>query len=333
MASPTIPLKLSGHSIPQIGLGLWKVPNDCAADIVYKAIENGYRHFDGACDYGNEKEAGQGIARAIKDGLVKREDIFVTTKLWATFYEPYHVEQLCKRQLADWGLDYFDLYLIHFPLPLQYVDPAERYPPGWSIAADRWETKTSNVSLATTWRAMESLVDGGLVKNIGVCNFQGGLLMDLPRSARIPPCMLQIEHHPYLVQSQLMDLCKDLGIAVTAYSSFGPLSYRDLQIPKAMTASLLFENDIVASMATKHGKRPAQILLKWAVQRGLIVIPKSNDTTRQKENMDLFSFELSSEEMNAISSLDKGLRFNDPVSPLIQTLSNRLLLLVLSKHW
>ncbi|KAK5454107.1 hypothetical protein LTS15_006107 [Exophiala xenobiotica] len=312
MAAPTITLKPSGQKIAQVGFGLWKVPNDSTADVVYKAIENGYRHFDGACDYGNEKEAGEGLQRAIKDGLVKREDVFVTTKLWATFHSPEHVKQIAQKQLADWGLEYFDLYLIHFPLPLEYVDPAERYPPGWSIAADKWETKTAAIPLASTWKAMEALVDEGLVKNIGVCNFQGALLLDLIRSARILPSMLQIEHHPYLVQPQLMDLCKDLGVAITAYSSFGPLSYRDLQSPKAMGTSLLFENDVVTSTAEKHSRTPAQILLRWAVQRGLIVIPKSNDATRQKQNLDLYSFELSSEEMESISSLDKGLRFNDP---------------------
>lgn len=110
-------------------------------------------------------------------------------------------------------------------------------------------------------------MDDGLVKNIGICNVQGGLLLDLIRSARIPPAMLQIEHHPYLVQPQLLDLCKDLGIAVTAYSSFGPLSYRDLQSPKALGTSLLFENEAVTSLAKKHSRNPAQILLKWAVQR------------------------------------------------------------------
>jgi D-xylose reductase len=178
-----------------------------------------------------------------------------------------HVKQIAKKQLADWGLEYFDLYLIHFPLPLEYVDPAERYPPGWSIAADKWETVTAAIPLASTWKAMEALVDEGLVKNIGVCNFQGALLLDLIRSARIPPSMLQIEHHPYLVQPQLMDLCQDLGVAVTAYSSFGPLSYRDLQSPKAMGTSLLFENEVVTSTAEKHSRTPAQILLRWAVQR------------------------------------------------------------------
>ncbi|EXJ84974.1 alcohol dehydrogenase [Capronia epimyces CBS 606.96] len=312
MAVPTITLKPTGQQVPQVGFGLWKVPNDSTADVVYTAIQNGYRHFDGACDYGNEKEAGEGIRRAIKDGLVKREDIFVTSKLWATFHAPEHVEVAAKRQLADWGLEYFDLYLIHFPLPLQYVDPAERYPPGWSIAADKWETKTANVPLATTWKAVESLVDAGLVKNIGVCNFQGGLLLDLIRSARIPPAVLQIEHHPYLVQPQLLDLAKDLGIAVTAYSSFGPLSYRDIQSPKALGTSLLFDNDVITSTAKKHAKTPAQVLLKWAVQRGVIVIPKTADKQRQLENKDLFSFELSSEEQSAIDALDKGLRFNDP---------------------
>ncbi|KAK4937285.1 hypothetical protein LTR10_022042 [Elasticomyces elasticus] len=311
MSIPTVKLA-SGATVPQVGFGLWKVPNDTAGEIVYKAIENGYRHFDGACDYGNEKEVGQGFRKAIKDGLVKREDLWITSKLWATFHDPKHIEAAATKTLSDLGLDYLDLYLIHFPLPLQYVDPAERYPPGWSIAADKWETKTADVPLADTWKAMEGLVEKGLVKNIGVCNFQGGLLLDLVRSARIKPAMLQIEHHPYLVQPQLLNLCKDLGIAVTAYSSFGPVSYREIQSPKAAGTPLLAENEVVTKVAEAHSKTPAQILLRWAVQRGLLVIPKSNSADRQKQNLDIFSFELSAEQVESISALDKGLRFNDP---------------------
>lgn len=202
---------------------------------------------------------------------MKRSDLWITSKLWATFHAPEHVEAAIKRSLADYGLEYLDLYLVHFPLPLSYVDPEERYPPGWSIATDKWETHTADVPLASTWKAMEALVDSRLARNIGLCNVQGSLLMDLLRSARIQPAMLQIEHHPYLVQSRLLELCADKGIAVTAYSSFGPLSYRDIQSPKALGTPLLMENDVVVGVAKVHEKSTAQILLRWAVQRYVCV--------------------------------------------------------------
>ncbi|KAJ2985562.1 hypothetical protein NUW58_g5461 [Xylaria curta] len=122
---PTIKLS-SGYEMPQVGFGLWKVDNATAADTVYNAIKVGYRLFDGACDYGNEKECGEGVARAIKEGLVTREELFITSKLWPVFEDGDKVEPAIRRSLADWGLEYFDLYLIHFPGALKYVDPSVR---------------------------------------------------------------------------------------------------------------------------------------------------------------------------------------------------------------
>ncbi|CAG8662765.1 3331_t:CDS:2, partial [Acaulospora colombiana] len=170
---------------------------------VYNALKAGYRLLDGAGDYGNEREAGEGLARAIKDGV-----------LWNTFHAPEHVAKLARLQLQHWQLDYFDLFHIHFPIALKYVDPEHRYPPEW-FADDG----------SATWQAMEKLADEGLAKNIGVSNFNGSLLLDVLRYARIPPAVLQIEHHPYLVQQPLLDLAKSRDIAVTAYCSFGPASW------------------------------------------------------------------------------------------------------------
>ena len=117
--------------MPLVGFGLWKVKNETCADQVYNAIKTGYRLFDGACDYGNEVEAGQGVNRAVAEGLVKREDLFIVSKLWNSFLDKERVMPICKKQLADWGLDYFDLYIIHFPIAIKYVDPSVRYPPGF----------------------------------------------------------------------------------------------------------------------------------------------------------------------------------------------------------
>jgi D-xylose reductase len=313
VSTPTITLKPTGQQMPQVGFGLWKVNNDTCAETVYNAIKTGYRLFDSACDYGNEKEAGEGLKRAIDEGLVKREDIFITSKLWNTFHAPEHVASITRKQLADWGLEYFDLFLIHFPIALKYIDPAVRYPPGW---ADNDEVTYAKVPLHKTWEAMELLVDQGLAKNIGVSNYQGSLILDLLRYARIRPAALQIEHHPYLVQKDLIDLAKAEDIAVTGYSSFGPLSFRELEWQKAYDTPPLFENEAVTKIAKKHNKKPAQVLLRWATQRGLAVIPKSNTQARLAENLDVTSFDLTEEEIASISALDKGIRFNNPVDYL-----------------
>lgn len=296
--------------MPLVGFGLWKVNNDTCADTVYNAIKTGYRLFDGACDYGNEKEAGEGVARAIKDGLVKREELFIVSKLWNSFHEKERVAPIAKKQLADWGLDYFDLFIIHFPIAMEYVDPSVRYPPGLYNKDNK--LAITKAPLHETYAAMESLYEQGLIKAIGVSNYNGGLLLDVQRYAKVLPQTLQIEHHPYLVQQNLIDLCKYLGIAITAYSSFGPQSFLELDSQMAKDTPLLFEHQTVKSIADKHGKTPAQVLLRWSTQRGIAVIPKSNNQSRLAANLDVCSFDLSDEDIKQIASLDKGLRFNNP---------------------
>jgi D-xylose reductase len=159
---------------------------------------------------------------------------------------------------------------------------------------------------------MEALVEKGLARSIGISNFQGSLVLDLLRYAKIRPATLQIEHHPYLVQATLVQLAKSEGIAVTAYSSFGPQSFLELEWQKAKDTPLLFDHPVVVKAAEKHGKTPAQVLLRWATQRGLAVIPKSNHEERLKQNLEVTGFDLEDEEVEAISGLDKGLRFNNP---------------------
>jgi len=312
MVAPTIKLN-NGHQMPLVGFGLWKVNNDTCADQVYNAIKTGYRLFDGACDYGNEVEAGQGVARAIKDGLVKREDLFIVSKLWNSFHDGDKVEPICRRQLKDWGIDYFDLYIMHFPISLKYVDPSIRYPPGWE-SEDGKTVVAGNAPIHETYTAMEKLVEKGLTKSLGISNFNGSLLMDLLRYAKIVPATLQIEHHPYLVQQQLIDYANNSSIAVTGYSSFGPLSFIETDHTRAKNTPLLFDNPVIKTIAEKHQKTPAQILLRWATQRNVAVIPKSNNKARLAQNLDVTSFDLSDSEIEQITSLDQGLRFNDPAS-------------------
>jgi D-xylose reductase len=159
---------------------------------------------------------------------------------------------------------------------------------------------------------MEALVKKGYAKSIGISNFQGSLILDLLRYAKIRPATLQIEHHPYLVQKTLIQLAEAEGIKVTAYSSFGPQSFIELGWDKAKDTPLLFEHSVINKLSEKHKKTPAQVLLRWATQRGLAVIPKSNNTKRLEQNLDATSFDLENEELESISALDRNLRFNNP---------------------
>ncbi|KAH8120009.1 Aldo/keto reductase [Phellopilus nigrolimitatus] len=301
-------LKRTGQKMPLVGFGLWKVPRPSCADTVYNAIKAGYRLFDGAGDYGNEKEAGEGVARAIKDGLVKRQDLFITSKLWNTFHAHDHAKALAKHQLELWGIDYFDLFLVHFPIALAYVDPSHRYPPEWW--GDDKKVHLQNTPFQETWGAMEELVDEGLAKNIGISNCQGSIILDILRYARIEPQVLQIELHPYLTQEALVKLAKTLGIAITAYSSFGPQSYVELGVDKGVKG--LLERDDVSSIAKTHERTPAQVLLRWATQQGVAVIPKSNDEKRVVANLNCDNFNLTETELKQLSSLNINLRLNDP---------------------
>lgn len=301
----------SGYEMPQVGFGCWKVDNKTCADQIYNAIKVGYRLFDGAEDYGNEKEVGEGINRAIADGLVARDELFVVSKLWNNFHHPDNVEKALDKTLSDLNLEYLDLFLIHFPIAFKFVPFEEKYPPGF-YCGDTNKFIYEDVPIIDTWRALEKLVEKGKIRSIGVSNFNGSLLVDLLRAAKIKPAVLQIEHHPYLQQPQLIKWVKSKGIAVTAYSSFGPQSFVELNHPKVGSCTTLFEHEDILSIAKKHGKSPGQVLLRWATQNGLAVIPKSNKTERLVQNLNVNDFDLSALDLSAIAKLDIGLRFNDP---------------------
>jgi D-xylose reductase len=305
-------INVTGHTMPAVGLGLWKLDSSDVAGAVYAAIKSGYRHLDSAADYGNEVQVGEGIAQAISDGLCSREDLWITSKLWNTYHRYEHVEVACKKSLADLGIGYFNLYLIHFPIALKYVDIDQRYPPEWLFDpnSENPSMELDTVPLSETWSAMESLVESGLTHKIGVCNYSSGLLHDLMSYARIKPAMLQIESHPYLTQEALLRTAQSYNIAVTAFSPLGAQSY--VSIDMATAADSVLKEPVVMAIAERASVTPAQVVLRWGVQRGTAVIPKTSRSERLVENLSLSHFALTDEDMDAVSGLNQNRRFNDP---------------------
>lgn len=302
----------SGDQLPSVGLGVWKIDPAEVGAVVSAAIEMGYRHLDCACDYGNEEGVGDGIRDALESGFCQREDLWVTSKLWNTYHAAEHVRPALQKSLDDLGLDYLDLYLIHFPISLMYVPIDQRYPPGWVFnpEAETPKMEFAPVPIQETWQAMEELVDEGLIKNIGICNFTTGLMSDLLSYARIRPSVLQVELHPYLTQEKLLRYCQQENIAVTGFSPLGALSY--VPIGMAEKNDSVLDEPVVKEIAERLDRTPAQIVLRWGVQRGTALVAKTSNKERLQENLSLFDFELTDEEMQSISDLDQHRRFNDP---------------------
>ncbi|HEV3143010.1 MAG TPA: aldo/keto reductase [Gemmataceae bacterium] len=311
MMIPSLTLA-GGGWMPVAGLGLWKVARPAAAHLVPQAIGAGYRHLDCACDYGNEAEVGIGIRAALAAGLCRREELWITSKLWNTYHARQHVRLAVERSLRDLQVDYLDLYLVHFPIAQEFVPFDVRYPPEWldDPKAANPRIRFAKVPLSETWAAMEDLVRAGLVRHIGVCNYNCALLRDLLSYATISPAVLQVELHPFLTQDKLVRFCGENGIAVTAFSPLGALSY--LSLGMAGREESVLEQAVVRQAAERQRKTPAQIVLRWGVQRGTAVVVKTSRAERLTENLGLFDFELAAEEMAAINALNRNRRFNDP---------------------
>jgi D-xylose reductase len=297
---------------PTLGLGTWKLPKPQAPAVIREAVRLGYRHFDCACDYGNEAEVGAGLASVVQQGLCRRDDLWVTSKLWNTYHEPKHVRAACERSLRDLRLDVLDLYLVHFPIALAYVPFDVRYPPEWFFdpAAEKPAMNPIAVPYADTWGAMEELQRAGLVKRIGVCNLNVSMLREVLNTASIRPAVHQFEAHPYLIQERQVRFCQSEGIAVTAFSPLGAPSYLPLGMARPEESVLV--DPVVAGIAAALGRTPAQVVLRWGVQRGCAVIPKAQDFNHLRDNAQVFDFSLSDGQMQAIDALDRHRRFNDP---------------------
>ena len=259
----------NGIEMPKLGLGVFRVEDSAELiNAVKFAIKNGYRSIDGAAIYGNEEAMGEGIRQGIKEAGITREDLFITSKVWNADLGYESAIAAYETSLQKIGVDYLDLYLIHWPVEGKYKE---------------------------AWRALEYLYQQGRVKAVGVSNFQIHHLEDLLKDANIKPVINQIELHPYLSQTKVREFCEENNIQVEAWS---PL----------MARNGLLEDETLKEISKKYNKTTAQVVLRWDLQSHVITIPKSTNEGRLLQNIDIFDFELSKEDMELIDSLNKDFR-------------------------
>ena len=261
----------NGHSIPTPGFGTFKIPDgEVCVNAVCDAITAGYTHIDTAAVYGNERSVGEGVRKSGK----AREELFITSKVWNTERGYDTTLRACEKTLKDLGMDYLDLYLIHWPANrLQFGDKAE----------------SINVE---TWKAMERLADEGLVRSIGVSNFCPHHLAPILASANLVPAVDQIEFHPGLLQEDTMDICRQNQILVEAWSPLG--------------RGRLLDDPLLVEVAACYGKTTAQIVLRWVMQKNVLPLVKSTHIERIRENLQIFDFELTAEDVARIDSLPEN---------------------------
>jgi len=296
---PSVKLN-NGVSIPIVGLGTWQSPPDGSLYKAVKgAIDAGYRHIDCAYAYQNEEEVGKAINDAISEGKVKREDLFIVSKLWLTYFRRDRVQVCVKKILSKLNTPYLDLCLMHWPMSFGESD-TEIVP---MDAAGK--VIDGGIDYLEAWQGLEDCVKAGLVRCIGISNFTSKQIERLLASATIKPVTNQVEIHPYLAQKQLKKFCEERGITLTAYS---PLGNPGSQVNDAADKDKLLKDPVVNRLAKKYNKNAGQILLKFQAQRGIIVIPKSVSLDRIKSNIQIFDFEMTAEEIAELESLDRNYR-------------------------
>lgn len=304
----------NGDTMPIIGLGTWKSKPGEVYQAVLWAIESGYRHIDCAAIYDNEKEVGNALQFAFKNGLVKREEMFITSKLWNSNHRLEDVQPALKKTLKDLKLTYLDLYLIHWPVSFKK---------GVGFAQNREEFFTySDVPLSQTWEGMEECKTKGLTKHIGVSNFNISKLEEIINSGKQLPEMNQVEMHPFNPQHKLVEYCRSKGIQMTAYSPLGS-GDRSSSIKKSDEPSL-FENEVVKELADKLQVSSAQILIAFSIHRDIAVIPKSVNEGRIKQNLASLEIQFDKDDLEKLNKIDVRYRFIDgsfftgPKSPYTQ---------------
>ena len=291
----TMPLNNGGGHMPALGFGTLIPDAALTITATRSALEAGFRHFDCAERYRNEREVGEALQAGLAAGAIAREDIFVTTKLWNTNHRPERVEPAFEASRNRLGLDYLDLYLIHTPFAFQSGDDQDPRDQNGNVLYDR------GVTLLDTWKAMESLVDHGRCRAIGLSDITLSELSPIYESARIKPAVVQVESHPYLPETELLEFCKVRGIVFLA---FAPLGHGAKPGP--------LEDPVITTIAARVGKTPAQVLLAWAVQRGTALLTTPKSAARARENFNIAA--LPEDALDEINRIQTRQRLNPVVT-------------------
>ncbi|XVF85524.1 hypothetical protein PTKIN_Ptkin17bG0124300 [Pterospermum kingtungense] len=303
---PEVSIASCGLTMPVIGTGTATYPPTDAETIksaVLEAIKAGYRHFDTAFVYGSEQPLGEAVAEALNIGLIKsRDELFITSKLWCSFAEKDLVIPAIKKSLQNLQLEYIDLYLIHWPL--KFSKEVSRFPVPKEVVFP--------IDIKSVWNAMEECQLLGLTKAIGVSNFSSRRLEDILSFAKIPPAVNQVEMNPFWQQKELNEFCKAKGILVSAHSPLGGTTGAKLG-----DTNRILECDVLKEIATAKGKTTAQIALRWVYEQGASVITKSFNKDRMKQNLHIFDWSLSREDLDKISGLPQ--RKSTPLSLIIES--------------